>query len=184
MSRLWCINAPRPTRWLLRCLVLPGRGPGRAMGDDRMFHTWIATKDGDPSVFPLFQRHYSARKNGRNRRNGDNNNMLFVGPGQKMILTTLQYDALFAWRIQRLRRDEQCGIECVLFRNESRVLSSTLIIDAMDLAFARWPQETRLFTFVRPASIRSTNPGYCFLCAGWQRCGRSQSGLVILEYLR
>ena len=29
--------------------------------------------------------------------------------------------------------------------------------------------------------IRSTNPGYCFIKAGWRKCGRTKSGKMILE---
>jgi hypothetical protein len=29
--------------------------------------------------------------------------------------------------------------------------------------------------------VRSTNPGFCFLVAGWRRCGRTKGGLLILE---
>lgn len=35
--------------------------------------------------------------------------------------------------------------------------------------------------YVTPARLRSTNPGYCFLVAGWRRCGWTKSGRLILE---
>lgn len=42
----------------------------------------------------------------------------------------------------------------------------------------------RLFTYVEPGKIRSTNPGYCFKKAGWRACGRNKTGkLVLLERL-
>lgn len=44
--------------------------------------------------------------------------------------------------------------------------SSELIIAAVDIARALWPLE-RLYTYVNARKIRSTNPGYCFQCAGW-----------------
>jgi hypothetical protein len=34
---------------------------------------------------------------------------------------------------------------------------------------------------VNPCRIRSTNPGFCFLAAGWSRCGQTNSGLIVLE---
>lgn len=37
------------------------------------------------------------------------------------------------------------------------------------------------YTYVNPEKVRSSNPGFCFLVAGWQRCGRTRSGLLILE---
>lgn len=36
-------------------------------------------------------------------------------------------------------------------------------------------------TKVRPSAVRSTNPGYCFLAAGWRRAGKTQGGLTIVE---
>lgn len=76
----------------------------------------------------------------------------------------------------------QYGICCAIFRNESPILSSTLILEAEQHAWARWPGQ-RLYTYVNGAAIRSTNPGYCYLKAGWSKCGATKSGLVILEKL-
>ena len=68
-----------------------------------------------------------------------------------------------------------------MFRNENgRLLSSAVLLDAMARAWRRWP-EAPLFTFVDPARVRSSNPGYCFLWAGWRRLpGRTSRGLVTL----
>lgn len=69
------------------------------------------------------------------------------------------------------------------FRNEGAVRSSTLIREAMALAWSRWPG-MRLFTFVDPREVASTNPGYCFLQAGWKRlAGATRRGLRVLEAL-
>ncbi len=142
---------------------------------------WIEVKDGDPRGRDLYRRHYSYRqyKDGRNPR-------LFVGPGEKMVLLTLLCDALFVWRKFR-SMDGQDGISCAVFRNESPVLSSVLIADACELAWRRWPGQ-RLYTYVNDTKIRSTNPGCCFLKAGWRRCGRTsgrsgRGALSILELL-
>lgn len=69
----------------------------------------------------------------------------------------------------------------MLFRNESDVLSSKLILAAEKIAAARWPGE-RFYTYVDPKKIRSTNPGACFKKAGWRVCGVTKTKkLVILE---
>ena len=60
--------------------------------------------------------------------------------------------------------------------------SSALIEVADYLAWLRWPGE-RHYTYVDPTEIRSTNPGFCFIKAGWRRCGMSKAGLHILERL-
>ena len=136
--------------------------------------TWIAVPDGDGRALALYKRHYSFRhyRDRRRRR-------LFCGPGEKMVLLTPACDGLFIWRKFR-GMDLQRGINCAVFRNESPRLSSDLIREACALAWARWPGE-RLYTYVNPQKIKSLNPGYCFLKAGWQRCGLTPGGLVILE---
>ncbi len=88
--------------------------------------------------------------------------------------------ALFVWR-KFISDDGQTGVNCAVFRNESPTLSSRLILDAETVAWTDWPGQ-RLYTYVDPNKIRSTNPGACFIAAGWRRCGVTKKrGLVILE---
>lgn len=138
---------------------------------------WLPTKDGDPSVRAVFDRHYSRQRYRDGRRPA-----LFVGPGEKMVLRTAACDAIFVWR--KFRSDDgQLGVNCAVFRNEGTRRSSDLILEAEGLAWARWPGE-RLYTYVAPKMIRSTNPGYCFQAAGWRKCGITKwNRLVILEKL-
>jgi hypothetical protein len=136
---------------------------------------WFEIKDGDPRGKILYDRHYS-----RKRYVGYRKTSLFVGPGEKMVLLTVSADALFVWKLEKYRNDEQTGVNCSIFRNEGDVLSSELIKEAVDLAWRRWPN-TRLFTFVRANKIKSSNPGFCFQMAGWRKCGTTKGGLVILE---
>jgi hypothetical protein len=135
---------------------------------------WHSVKDGNVVALQLYLRHYSARhyKDGRERK-------LFCGPGEKMILITDKEDALFVWR-KFIADSGQTGVNCAVFRNESEFLSSSLIREAMNHAWIRWPGE-RLYTYVNPRKIRSSNPGYCFKVAGWRVCGMSKGRLVILE---
>ncbi len=150
---------------------------------------WIQTRDGTPGLLALYERHYSAYqyKDGRKRTK-------CVGPGYYIALTTLAYDAGFIWRKFK-SMDHQEGINCAFFRNETsmypagdprRLKSSDLLLEAMDLAFKRWPIE-RLYTYVKPGalqSVRPFNPGYCFKVCGWQFCGITKARkLHILEYL-
>lgn len=123
----------------------------------------------------MYERHYS-----RKQAAGAYRNPRFIGPGECMVLRTVAYDALFAWRLARFRHDSQAGIECSIFRNEGSIRSSDLISEAQDLAWERWPGE-RLFTYVDPLKVASPNPGYCFKVVGWKRCGVSRKGLILLE---
>lgn len=136
---------------------------------------WIQVKDGNKSALALFNRHYSAYdyKDGRNP-------VLFVGPGEKMVLISPRADALFVWR-KFIDASGQDGVNCAVFRNEGRVLSSSLILDAEIYAYSRWG-DTRAYTYVNQRMILSNNPGYCFIVAGWKRAGFTKArNLLILE---
>jgi hypothetical protein len=135
---------------------------------------WWLTKDGDVACLALYERHYSARqyRDGRIRK-------LFVGPGEKVVLRTEAGDAVFVWR-KFIDDSGQQGVNCAVFRNESQHRSSDLIRQADQIADVLWPA-CRHYTSVNAARIRSTNPGCCFLKAGWTRAGYTQYGLLILE---
>lgn len=137
---------------------------------------WVPVKDGNASCRALFERHYSRRRYKDGRKP-----LIFVGPGEKMVLLTPCARSMFVWR-KFISRDDQKGVNCSVFRNEGAGRSSDLIKAAMVLAWARWPGE-RLYTYVNPRKVRSINPGCCFLMAGWRRCGATKRGLLILEAL-
>lgn len=138
---------------------------------------WVHSKDANPTARGLFVRHYSYRPYADGRKP-----QKFVGPGEYMVLLTPEADALFVWR-KFISADGQQGVNCSVFRNESEHRSSDLIREASALARERWPNE-RLYTYVNPRKIQSSNPGYCFQMAGWQRCGITKHNkLVILELL-
>lgn len=137
---------------------------------------WTQVYDGNPIGLALFQRHYSYRayKDGRKPK-------LFVGPGEKLVLIKTDGLALFVWR-KFISMDNQSGINCSVFRNESTMLSSELIRAAELIAWKRWPGQ-RLYTYVNPRKISNrTNPGFCFKVTGWRTCGITKSNrLIILE---
>lgn len=138
---------------------------------------WVEIKDGDRFAREMFQRHYSYRPyvDGRKPK-------LFCGPGEKMVLMTVNGRALLVWR-KFISGDGQQGVNCAVFRNESDILSSQLILEAEKRAWERWPEE-RLYTYVNPRKIKSTNPGYCFQMAEWRKCGITKHNrLIILEKL-
>jgi hypothetical protein len=139
---------------------------------------WYVTKDGDRACIELYERHYSCYeyKDGRERKQ-------CVGPGAHIMLRTASADAMFVWR--KYIDDtipKQEGVECAVFRNEGPFLSSELIRQADAVADFGWPSE-RHYTKVDPEAVRSANPGYCFIKAGWRRAGYTRGGLLILERL-
>ena len=98
---------------------------------------WRAIKDGDDEARAFFDRHYSRKRYADGRTP-----VLFVGPGEKLVLVTPCRLALFVWRLFR-SDDGQEGVNCAVFRNESSHLSSVLIRAADAVADARWPGRAR-----------------------------------------
>lgn len=151
--------------------------------------SWLPCSDADPRAIAIYRRHYSVRDHSRNHRHG------IGGPGERMVLLTQDCQALWVWRRRpeglavnpRGYDDGQRGVMCSVFRNEGPLLSSDLVAEASALAWDRWPGK-RLFTYVdggKTAGRRGKrNPaGYCFRAAGWEECGVTKGGLVILEKL-
>lgn len=139
---------------------------------------WTQIRDGNLYALDIFSRHYSFRTW---RQRSGKNGTRFTGPGQQIILLSQNGNAIFAWVKQQYRNDDQQGVCCSIFRNESDILSSQLILEAESFAWEKWPGE-RLFTFVDSRKIRSSNPGFCFQQAGWKKSGKTKSRkLTILE---
>jgi hypothetical protein len=144
---------------------------------------WVQIKDGNTLFSQLYIRHYSCYQYSDKRRQqyGYRNRFLVLGPGEKQALLSVDGNAAFGWR-KFIDKSGQQGVNCAFFRNESTVKSSFLILEAEKFAWRRWPRE-RLYTYVNPAAIKSSNPGYCFQKAGWVKCGFTGGGLLILEKL-
>ena len=143
---------------------------------------WIQVKDGHTRFAELYRRHYSCYHYADNRRSqyGYRNRNLVLGPGEKIALLTPDWQAAFGWR-KFIDKSGQTGVNCAFFRNESSQLSSWLILEAEKIAWQRWPGE-RLYTYVNTSAIRSSNPGYCYLMAGWRKCGYTKvNKLLIME---
>ena len=137
--------------------------------------TWIRVRDGNPTAWALFQRHYSKYHYKDGRRSNR-----FVGPGERIVLITQDGKAMFVWR-KFIDDSGQTGVNCAVFRNEGPILSSKLILMAEEIAWERWKGE-RLYTYVDQSQVSSSNPGYCFKMAGWKVCGRTKKrNLLILE---
>ena len=145
---------------------------------------WWVTLDGDLDCMELHERHYSRRQyaDGRVR-------ILFVGPGDKLVLRDDEGRACFVWRnftddcIDLRTADRQQGVNCAMFRNESEHLSSSLIRQADAIADEVWA-DRRHYTYVNGEAVKSSNPGFCFIAAGWTRAGMTKGGLHVLERVR
>jgi len=146
-------------------------------GRKPLSESWRESRDGDGDVREIYDRHYSRYHYADGRKP-----KLFVGPGEKIVLITENGDAIWCWR-KFIDGSGQQGVNNAIFRNEGPLLSSSLILQAEGIAWKRWPGE-RLYTYVKPSGIRSTNPGACYKKAGWKVCGETKvNKLLILEKL-
>lgn len=119
----------------------------------------------DQEARALADRHYSRQKIGARQ---------FIPPGETVVLRNPEGTWLFVWRKSKYRSDTQTGWNCSIFRNESKRLSSEIILACEKFV------EGRKYTFVNSRKIKSSNPGCCFLKAGWKREGLTKGGLIIL----
>ncbi len=141
---------------------------------------WRLSHRADPRALPLADRHYNRQKVGSPQ---------FVPPGRCVVLLTENADALWvtSWPFAEYVKHAWPGAwVCSLFRNESAVLSSKLIAEAVAITRAIWPAVPALgmVTFVDRKHTRpKRDPGYCYLKAGWKACGHTKGGLVALQQL-
>lgn len=138
---------------------------------------WRAVKRTDPRARALADRHYSRQTHGAPE---------FMASGRTLVMLT--DDALAVWgAIENM--DPVGGVRwrVSIFRNESDVRSSDLVLEATSRTFAYWNRHYRglpnvpLRTEVDPRKTRAKrDPGRCFLRTGWRRVGVVR-GLVVLE---
>jgi len=136
--------------------------------------------------------HYSRRTPG---------SKTFTGVGQEIVLVTDCGRAVWACVRQKTPMAHGTGLSRgrsgttdakarylwrnMLFRNLGAGLSSDLIRAATEMTYKEWllrygemPQE-RLRTEIGVKEIRSTNPAFCYVMAGWER-GQMKRGKLFL----
>lgn len=155
---------------------------------ERGFPSWELSSSSDPRALEIVDGtgrfsdhgpHYSRRSPG---------SKTFTGVGQEIVL--VRPDAV--WAVVRQRTPSPRGTGAsrgregataltryvwrnMIFRNLGNELSSDLIRSATEMTYLEWEKryshlpEERLRTEVDVKKIRSTNPGYCYLMAGWER---------------
>jgi len=73
----------------------------------------------------------------------------------------------------------------MMFRNLGAGLSSALIREATELTYLAWIErygalpDERLRTEIGIKQVKSTNPGFCYMEAGWER-GITKNGKLFL----
>jgi len=146
--------------------------------DIPQYGPWMVTHKGDIACRMLADRHYSRQTVGH---------PMFTRPGRNLVLRTSKGDAVWVtW--QGVRDDGLNAWECTIFRNEApdRYRSSDMIRAAIDATLNEWgtPPRDGIITYVDQSKVRSKNPGFCFLKAGFRKIGQSKKrGLILLQWL-
>ena len=119
---------------------------------------WVEVRDGNGVAATLYQAHHSQRLFGRNRPPGRR----IVGSGERIVLIMPDAATPFVWRrFTEARQKIPAGDVLPVFRREQ----------------GRWPW-ARLYTYVAPWMVRSSNRGYRFPMAGWRKCRTTGRRLV------
>lgn len=157
---------------------------------------WHLSHRRDKRAIPIADRHYNWQKIGSPQ---------FVPPGRCLVLLTESADALWvtSWPFPEYVRHAWAGAWiCSCFRNESNILSSNLIRQAVAATRWKFPEvpELGMVTFVNPDKVRRKRDwGRCYRKAGFMpaRCikhfsknsdcptcqSRTHGGLVALQLL-
>ena len=140
---------------------------------------WRISDRADPQARVLADRHYSRQSHGSPQ---------FVPPGRCLVLK-VPGEAYWvtSWPFAEYVRHAWAGaFVCSAFRNEGRILSSQLVIEALAVTRYRWPEipDLGMVTFVDAGKVRrKRDPGRCFLRAGFRSVGKTKGGLVALQIL-
>jgi len=150
--------------------------------------TWELSHRADQRARRVADRHYNRQSHGSPQ---------FAPPGRCCVLYASDGDAeaawVTSWPFAEFVKHEWAGAWVnSLFRNEGMGLSSGLIREAV--AATRWfhrneeswneaMPEDGMITFIDESEVQSANPGYCYLCAGFERVGRTKGGLVAVQLL-
>ena len=141
---------------------------------------WHHSNRFDPRALPLADRHYNRQKIGSPQ---------FVPPGRCVVLLTADADALWvtSWPFAAYVLHAWPGAWVnSLFRNESGVLSSDLIREAVAMTRGVFgePPALGMVTFVDASKTRhKRDPGRCYRKAGFRHVGETKGGLVALQLL-
>ena len=142
---------------------------------------WHLSHRADPLARELADRHYNRQKVGTPQ---------FVPPGRCLVLyaetATGRAFWITSWPFAEYVKHRWAGAwVCSAFRNEGAAMSSVLIRQAVaaTLAYFGPSPELGMVTFVDPRKVRSTNPGFCYQCAGFIKDGATEGGLSALRLL-
>lgn len=139
---------------------------------------WFLSWRTDVRAAQIADRHYNRQSPG---------SLHFVPPGRCVVLLTPAINALWvtSWQDPRFVKHAWPGAwVCTIFRNESPLLSSSLIVEAV--AVTRWKfgktPRRGMVTFIDKSKVRGKRHfGFCYLKAGFEPVGETGGGLLALH---
>ncbi len=139
---------------------------------------WRLSNRADPVAAKIADRHYNRQKVGSPQ---------FVPPGRCLVLLAENALWVSSWPFAEYVKHEWAGAWiCSCFRNESKILSSELIREAVGITRWHWGDAPPLgfVTFIDTSKVKPKYDfGYCYKKAGWVECGRTKGGLLALQLL-
>lgn len=145
---------------------------------------WNRSWRADPVGAALADRHYNRQRVGSKQ---------FVPPGACVVLVTPCGRAVWTTSAPKKEfvKHQWAGAWInSLFRNEGAGLSSALIRAAVRSSIEQFAAKgvdipwRGLVTFVDRRKVRSTNPGFCFIAAGFVRVGETKDQQLVALQLR
>lgn len=135
---------------------------------------WRTSWRADPGARVVADRHYNRQKIGSAQ---------FVPPGRCLVLRAAG-PALWvtSWPFAEFVQHRWPGawVNSLFRREGGQLLASELIRAAVAATRAHWLDVPPLgmVSFVDPEKVASSNPGYCYLMAGFDRDGTTAGGLL------
>ncbi len=162
---------------------------------------WLLSSSSDPAALAVVDGSGACAGHGPHYSRRTPGSKTFTGVGQEIVLVSPAGDAVWACIRQRTPMARGTGRSRgrggatdtaarylwrnMMFRNLSDRLSSDLVRSALEMTYREWvrrygelPAE-RLRTEIGVASVRSSNPGYCYQMAGWEK-GDTRNGKLFL----
>ena len=161
-----------PVGNLGRGAAVGGAGPLRGA----VTVNWERVNRRDRRACALADRHYSRTVVGAPQVGGNARLIVLVRP---------QGDACWITAYDQYPK-HRFGLvwNCTMFRNESPVLSSSLVTEAVAVTRYLWgePPKGGMITFINAGKVRrKRDPGRCFRRAGFRSAGETERGLVVLR---
>lgn len=163
----------------------------RRLDDPSKTSRWILSSSSDPRALAVVDGLGPFKKHGPHYSRRTPGSKTFTGVGQEIVLVTECGRAVWACVRQKTPSARGTGSSRgrtgktdrkaryiwrnMLFRNLGAGLSSRLIRRALVMTYREWQvrygelPEERLRTEIGVKEVKSKNPGFCYLMAGWER---------------